>query len=980
MSFLKRVLGDPNERELKRIQPIVDEINGLEDEMEALSDDDMRARTAEFRAQFDECEDDEERDAVLEGILPEAFALVREASKRTLGMRHYDVQLIGGMVLHQGKIAEMRTGEGKTLVATLPSYLNALTGRGVHIVTVNDYLAKRDAEWMGRIHRHLGLSVGCILSGPDHQNPAEKSEAYGADITYGTNNEFGFDYLRDNMAPTLENCVQRQLHYAIVDEVDNILIDEARTPLIISAPSVESAEMYVKFARVVPILKAEEDYTVDEKTRTVAISESGIDKIEAAMGIQDIYANMELTRYLENALKAHATMRRDRDYIVRDGEVIIVDEHTGRLMVGRRFNEGLHQAIEAKEHVKVQAENRTVATITFQNYFRLYKKLAGMTGTALTEAQEFDKIYKLDVIVIPTNRPMVRRDENDLIYKTEEAKYNAVVEEIRERHEIGQPLLVGTTSVENSERLSTKLDHIGIPYEILNAKNHTREASIIAQAGRLGAVTISTNMAGRGTDILLGGNPEGMVDQILSRQDIDPEFATEEDLADALAAAKKVCDAEHEKVIELGGLHVIGTERHDSRRIDNQLRGRSGRQGDPGSSRFYVSLEDELMRRFGSDRISKLMDFMKMDEDIPIESGMASRMLEQAQQKVETYYFDIRKHVVEYDDVIAKQREIIYADRRAILEGEDLHQRILDMLQEEVEEVVGTYTHDKLPENWDLQAVVDFFEHWHIPLPEDYFPDNINLLKRPAFLQECVDWTHEQYENKKERIREQLQAIGAPEEQADGLMQFLERNRMLSVVDALWMEHIDSLDVLRSGIGLRGIAQTDPLVEFKREAFKEFEHLKQQIRHYVAESVMMTELNIGVQAPPPPTTPPPQQLQTNANAIAEASGQTKYESESSLLNGKGKEGITSKPPTPKKPMTQKKAQRHASATPSRPLTQKNPAATSSSSTPPSAASQRSSTPKPKVTSAELPQVAPNDPCPCGSKQKYKFCHGLGKVK
>ncbi len=993
MSFLKRVLGDPNERELKRIRPIVDEINSLEPEIEELSDDDLRARTAEFRRQLGECETDEEQNDLLDAILPEAFAIVREAGRRTIGMRHYDVQLIGGIVLHQGKIAEMRTGEGKTLVATLPSYLNALTGKGVHIVTVNDYLAHRDAEWMGQIHRFLGLSVGCILSGPDHQNLEEKRAGYGADITYGTNNEFGFDYLRDNMVPDKSLCVQRDLHYAIVDEVDNILIDEARTPLIISAPSAESADTYVKFARVVPLLKQGEDYEVDEKTRTVAINDTGIDKIESALGIKDIYANMDLTRYLENALKAHATMKRDRDYIVRDGEVIIVDEHTGRLMYGRRYNEGLHQAIEAKERVQIQAENRTVATITFQNYFRLYKKLAGMTGTALTEAQEFDKIYKLDVIVIPTHRPMIRQDETDFIYKTEEAKFNAVLNEIVARHEAGQPLLVGTTSVEKSEYLSSKLDRKGIPYEILNAKNHSREAAIIAQAGRSGAVTISTNMAGRGTDIKLGGDPEGMVDDILREWDIDLEVATEADRAEALAEAERRCEEDRRKVVEVGGLHVIGTERHDSRRIDNQLRGRAGRQGDPGSTSFYVSLQDDLMRRFGAERVEKMMNFLGMDDDVPIESAMATRMMEQAQQKVEAYYFDIRKNVVEYDDVIAKQREIIYTDRHAILNGDDLHERVRQMIAEEVEELVNLHASGNMPENWNLDAIMDHFDRWHIPLPDDVFPENINALKRRDLIDTCVDWALDNYEQRRDRVQAQLEALGEadPAARTNDLMTYLERNSMLSVVDTLWMEHIDAIDVLRQGIGWRGLAQTDPLVEFKREAFADFERLKQQIRHYVAERVMMMgDVHIALNPPQPQSALPMQNLQTNTDAIAEASGQAKSETSATGTVERKATGSAKRPLTQNKSLKQTAKQttangaqsngqgngKQGSTTP-KPAVTGRPASSAKPVTRPLAKTAGA----PKVQSAAatvIPKVGPNDPCPCGSKQKYKFCHGLKK--
>jgi preprotein translocase subunit SecA len=997
MSFAKRIFGDPNERELKKLRPLVEQINQLEEDVAAMDDDELRSRTAEFREQLDQCADQDEQDTLIDGLLPEAFAMVREASQRAIGMRHYDVQLLGGIVLHQGKIAEMGTGEGKTLVATLPSYLNALSGRGVHIITVNDYLAHRDAEWMGQIHRFLGLSVGTILSGPEHQNFIEKKDGYGADITYGTNNEFGFDYLRDNMVGDANMCVQRQLNFAIVDEVDNILIDEARTPLIISAPSIESPEMYKRFAQVVPILKEDEDYVVALKERTVAITDGGIDKIEAALGIKSIYDDLELTRYLENALKAQVIFQRDRDYIVRDGEVLIVDEHTGRILYGRRYNEGIHQAIEAKERVKIQAENRTVATITFQNYFRIYRKLAGMTGTALTEAQEFDKIYKLDVIVIPTNRPMVRRDETDYVYKSEKGKFDAVVQEIERRHEAGQPVLVGTTSVEKSELLARKLDRVGIAYELLNAKNHQREADIIAQAGAPGAVTISTNMAGRGTDILLGGNPAGYVDQILSEWEIDIDVATEEDRTEALAEAKRRCEEAREGVLAQGGLHVIGTERHDSRRIDNQLRGRAGRQGDPGSTRFYISLEDDLMRRFGSDRVAGLMGRLGMDEDMPIENRMISGMIEQAQQKVEAYYFDIRKHLVEYDDVIAKHREIIYADRQEILANEGVHERVQSLIAEEVAEVVTSYCTANLAEQWDLDAVNALFDRWHIPLPDEFFPENLAVLKRPIFVKDCVNWALEQREAKLEALREQAVELGIDVEAISTQLELWERNIFLQVVDRLWMDHIDSMDELRGSIGLRSIAQTDPLVEFKREGYTSFEHLKQQIRHLVAEQLMGAELTISVpqvQAPQPP-----QQLQTNTDEIAATTGQSKNEA---APPPQAKAKALEAPKKKKVAYTQTKAQRMAAQAPQpKPATNGTPSATNgngqgsgnghrppTSPTPASAGTPRptrtptngngAKMPKVPVAALQSATVGPNDPCPCGSKQKYKFCHGMGK--
>ncbi len=868
MSVFTKILGDPNEKELKKIRPLVEHINKLEDEMLALSDDDLRALTADFKRELDNGAD-------LDDILPEAFAVVREVSRRVLGMRHFDVQLIGGVVLHQGKIAEMRTGEGKTLVATLPSYLNSLSGKGVHIVTVNDYLAKRDAEWMGRIHTFLGLSVGVVLTSQEPQS-AERKAAYAADITYGTNNEFGFDYLRDHMVPDLSLLSQRDLHYAIVDEVDNILIDEARTPLIISGQAEESAEMYKTFARLVPRLKPETDYTIDEKTKTVAISDDGIDKVERMLGVQNVYDDIEMTRHLENALKAHALFRRDKEYMVRDGEVLIVDEFTGRVLSGRRYSEGLHQAIEAKEGVKIQRENKTMATITFQNYFRLYEKLAGMTGTAMTEAEEFNKIYKLDVVTIPTNKPIKREDHADYIFRTEEGKYQAVVREIKERQEIGQPVLVGTTSVEVSEYLSDLLQKQGVDHNVLNAKQHAREATVVAQAGRLGAVTIATNMAGRGTDILLGGNPEGFVDDYLRARDIEPEYATAEDRAEALEEAKKRCEQDREQVVELGGLYIIGTERHESRRIDNQLRGRSGRQGDPGESRFFLSLGDELMRRFGSDRAANIMGRLGMDDETPIESGMVSNFIESAQAKVEGFNFDIRKNVVEYDDVIAAQRAVIYADREAVLKQEDMHERCLDMIGSEVRRVVAAHTVGNLPEEWDLDGLVKVFDSWHVGVPDDVFPEYINKLRRETLTNRLVEVAHAGFARKEQQVKaavEKAAADGMTVESGEFYMRQFERMVILHVLDSLWRDHIDHLDVLRSGIQLRGVAQRDPLVEFKREAFQEFEQLKAEMEQQIAELLFKADVRIQVQLPAPETDVT--KLKTNAEAIAKVSGQAK---------------------------------------------------------------------------------------------------------
>ena len=858
MSFITKIFGDPNERELRRISPLVAHINDLQDEMKGLSDDELRGMTAELKQEL-------ANGATLDDILPEAFAVVRETSSRVLGMRHFDEQLIGGIVLHEGKIAEMRTGEGKTLVATLPSYLNALSGKGVHVVTVNDYLARRDRDWMGRIHEFLGLTVGVVLTTQDPTSQ-ERRDAYKADITYGTNNEFGFDYLRDHMVPDLMFASQRELNFAIVDEVDNILIDEARTPLIISGQGEESVDLYMKFARLAPRLKAEEDYVIDAKTRTVAITDNGIDTIERLLGVANIYEDMELTRHLENALKAHALFKLDKDYIVRDGEVLIVDEFTGRVLSGRRYSEGLHQALEAKENVPIQRENHTLATVTFQNYFRLYTKLAGMTGTAMTEAEEFHKIYKLDVVVIPTHRPIKRTDQPDLIYSNEEGKFRAVVAEIQDRHEQGQPVLVGTTSVEISEMLSEMLDREGISHSVLNAKQHAREAQVIAQAGRSGAVTIATNMAGRGTDIVLGGNPVGYVDQILRERDIDPAFATEEDRAEALEEATRHCNLDREKVIAAGGLYIIGTERHESRRIDNQLRGRSGRQGDPGESRFFVSLQDELMRRFNADRVAGIMGRIGMDEDTPIESRAVTAMLEQAQTKVEASNFDIRKNVVEYDDVIAAQRNVVYSDRRAILEHENMHARILEMIEHETRRRVEEHTQANLPENWDLDALDKQLEPWGISIPAEVLPDQINRLKRETLTRAIIDAAREKYETKEREViaaADQHHAV----EKGEVYMRQFERAILLTVLDNLWREHIDRLDVMRSGIGLRSLAQRDPLVEYKREAFNAFDTFKVNVERTVAEYALRAPVEITLPPPPPPERALPPNLHTNADAI-----------------------------------------------------------------------------------------------------------------
>ncbi|HAL62205.1 MAG TPA: preprotein translocase subunit SecA [Chloroflexi bacterium] len=842
-NILTKVVGDPNERELKRLEPIVEEINALESKFERLTDEELRDKTTEFKGRLYAGE-------TMDELLPEAFAAVREASKRTIGLRHFDVQLMGGVVLHQGKVTEMKTGEGKTLVATLPLYLNALEGKGAHLVTVNDYLAKRDTQWMGPIYHALGLSVGCIQSlaadperssflfDPDYPatderflnlRPVSRQEAYAADITYGTNNEFGFDYLRDNMVWDLSQCAQRGHHYAIVDEVDYILIDEARTPLIISGPAEESGENYVRFARLVPRLHPEGDYTVDEKARIVTLTEEGISKMESWLGIDNLYSpeHYHLTAFLEQALRAQVLFKRDRDYIVKDGQVIIVDEFTGRLMYGRRYSEGLHQAIEAKEGVPIQRESLTLATITFQNYFRMYEKLAGMTGTAATEAEELDKIYGLDVMVIPTHKPMIRLDQPDLVYKTERAKFRAVVKEIEELHRRGRPLLVGTIFIEKSEALSDMLKRKGIPHQVLNAKHHEKEAHIIAQAGRSGAVTIATNMAGRGVDILLGGNPEELARDMLRKQGVELTEITEEQWEEALREAKAICEEDKEKVLAWGGLHVLGTERHEARRIDNQLRGRSGRQGDPGSSRFYVSLEDDLMRRFGGSTVAGLMDRLGVEEDIPIEHNLVSKSIENAQIKVEGYNFDIRKHLLEYDDVINKQRQLIYDQRRKILSEESLRPLIMDMVSEELSDLVGVYTGDH-PEEWDLEGLFNAARAI-LPFPPNFTPRRWEGLSSREIEDDLLELAERYYDEKERRLGGEL-------------ISQVERLVLLRVVDNLWIRHLTALDELRQGVGLRAFGQRDPLVEFKTEAYGMFQALMANIRQDIARLIYHAEV------------------------------------------------------------------------------------------------------------------------------------------
>lgn len=796
--LLKKLFGTKNEREIKRLWPLVERVNSFEADISALSDSDLQGKTGEFRQRLGAGE-------TIEDLLPEAFAVVREVSKRVLNMRHFDVQVMGGIVLHEGKISEMKTGEGKTLVATLPVYLNALDGKGVHVVTVNDYLATRDAAWMGPIYEFLGLSVGVIVHG---LNDEERQAAYGADITYGTNNEFGFDYLRDNMKYDIKQYVQRELNYAIVDEVDSILIDEARTPLIISGPSEESTDKYYKINRIVPRLKKDQDFTIDEKTKSAILTEDGNGKTEELLGVGNLYdpENIDLVHHVLQALRAHHLFKLDVDYVVKNGEVIIVDEFTGRLMPGRRWSDGLHQAIEAKEGVKIASENQTLATITFQNYFRMYNKLAGMTGTADTEAEEFAKIYNLDVLVVPTHMPMIRTDYSDAIFKSVKGKFNAIVREIEALHTKEQPVLVGTISIEKSELLSSMLKKKGIGHSVLNAKYHEKEAEIVAQAGRPGAVTIATNMAGRGTDIVLGGNPEGLARQMLHKAD-----PTDEDFKQSLNEARIICGKNKKKVLDAGGLFIIGTERHESRRIDNQLRGRSGRQGDPGTSRFYLSLEDDLMRIFGSERISGLMDRLGMDEDIPIENKMITKAVENAQKKVEAHNFDIRKHLIEYDDVMNSQRQEIYSFRREILQGMDLKERVGDMIADNVDELLYIYCpEEKHREEWDIKGLMDAIFGVFSITPQE-LPSGREDLRE--FL---ISEANRIYDEKEREI-------------GSDMLRYIEKVVMLQLVDSQWKDHLLAMDHLKEGIGLRGYGQRDPLVEYKKEAFNMFAELTGRI-------------------------------------------------------------------------------------------------------------------------------------------------------
>jgi preprotein translocase subunit SecA len=833
VNIVEKLLRAGEGRVVKKLQGLSAQVNALEEDFEKLSDGELREETERFRERVAEGES-------LDHLLPEAFAAVREAAKRTLGQRHFDVQMMGGAALHLGNIAEMKTGEGKTLVATAPAYLNALAGKGVHVITVNDYLASYQSELMGRVYRFLGLSVGCILA---QMTPEQRRQQYAADITYGTNNEFGFDYLRDNMAWSSDALVQRGHAFAIVDEVDSILIDEARTPLIISGPSDQPQKWYVEFARLSERLQRDRDYEVDEKKRTVGVLESGIERVEDWLGIDNLYesVNTPLVGFLNNAVKAKELFKRDKDYVVIDGEVLIVDEHTGRLLAGRRYNEGMHQAIEAKEGVEIQSENQTLATITLQNYFRMYDKLSGMTGTAQTEAAELMSIYKLGVVPIPTNRPMVRKDQQDLIYKNEIAKFDAVVEDIVERHEAGQPVLVGTTSVEKSEYLSKLLIKRGIQHEVLNAKQHEREAPIVAQAGRKGAVTVATNMAGRGTDIMLGGNAEFMAVERMKSLGLDPVETPEEYEAawpEVLKDAQESVAAEHEEVRELGGLYVLGTERHESRRIDNQLRGRSGRQGDPGESRFYLSLGDDLMRLFNSGIVESFLTAAKIPDDVPIEHRMVTRAIASAQSQVEARNFEIRKNVLKYDDVLNRQREVIYSERRKVLEGADLHVQVRHFINDVIEAYVVAATAEGYPDDWDLEQL---WTALRVLYPvgisvEDVVTaaDGMSGVNQAMLVRELQSDAQVAYDRREEQLGEEL-------------ARELERRVLLSVLDRKWREHLYEMDYLQEGIGLRAMAQRDPLVEYQREGFQLFQAMLDAIKEDSVGALFNVE--VQVQAP-----------------------------------------------------------------------------------------------------------------------------------
>jgi preprotein translocase subunit SecA len=933
---------------LRKLKRIASQINSIEEDFAALTDADLRALTDEFRQRHAD-------GASLDDLLPEAFAAVREAAKRTLGQRHFDVQLMGGAAMHLGNIAEMKTGEGKTLAATLPAYVNALPGKGVHVVTVNDYLAKRDAEWMGRIHRLLGLEVGVILA---QMEPDERRKQYAADITYGTNNEFGFDYLRDNMAWGLDECVQRGHNFAIVDEVDSILIDEARTPLIISGPADQNSRWYQEFAKIAPRLRrgedGEGDYEVDEKKRTVGILEAGVEKVEDWLGIDNLYesVNTPLVSFLNNAIKAKELYKKDKDYVVMNGEVLIVDEFTGRMLHGRRYSEGMHQAIEAKEGVQIKDENQTLATITLQNYFRLYDKLAGMTGTAMTEANEFHATYKLGVLPIPTNKPMIRADQPDIVYQTAQVKFESLVDDIAQRHAAGQPVLVGTISVEKSELVSQMLKRQGIPHEVLNAKYHEREAAIIAQAGRKGAVTVATNMAGRGTDIMLGGNPEFIADLELHQRGLSP-VETPEDFeaawSEAVEKAKRAVAEEHEEVVAAGGLYVLGTERHESRRIDNQLRGRSGRQGDPGESRFYLSLEDDLMRMFNADKVAHIMEWLKTPPDVPIESKTVSRSIRSAQSQVEQQNFEIRKDLLKYDDVMNRQRHVIYEERRAVLEGADMHEQIRTM----TDEVIGGYvlgaTADGFPEEWDLDQLWRAFRQLYpIGITIDELMEEAGGERVGLSADMIIEMVRQDAQAAYDRREEELTAE---------VMRELERRVVLSVLDRKWREHLYEMDYLREGIGLRAWAQRDPLVEYQNEGYHMFEAMKEGIR----EDSVGNLFNLQVQAQESPIVE-----EADLDAAVAAAGPALAAQAQAPARGAHAKGAHAKTEPPAVPSA---LAPRALGTPQRPGKLEY-SAPSEDGTGQAARRTESS-----GNGTSYARVGRNAPCPCGSGRKFKQCHG-----
>ncbi|SFL66441.1 preprotein translocase subunit SecA [Geodermatophilus ruber] len=973
---------------LRRLNKIADAVESLADDVAELTDAELRAKTDEFKERLADGE-------TLDQLLPEAFAVVREAATRTLGQRHFRVQIMGGAALHLGNIAEMKTGEGKTLTGVLPAYLNALTGNGVHVITVNDYLAKRDAEWMGRVHRFLGLSVGVILSG---EQPEHRREQYAADITYGTNNEFGFDYLRDNMAWSKANLVQRGHHFAVVDEVDSILIDEARTPLIISGPAEQSAKWYGEFARIAPLLKRDVHYEVEEAKRTVAITEEGVEFVEDQLGIDNLYeaVNSPLISYLNNALKAKELFHRDQQYIVSNGEVLIVDEFTGRVLAGRRYNEGMHQAIEAKEKVQIKDENQTLATITLQNYFRLYEKLSGMTGTAQTEAAELSQTYNLGVVPIPTNRPMVREDRSDVIYKTEKGKFDAVIEDIAERHEAGQPVLVGTASVEKSEVLSKLLLRRGIPHEVLNAKNHAREAHIVAQAGRLGAVTVATNMAGRGTDIQLGGNPEFIADEELRARGLSPAETPEEYEAawdDALAKAKEQVAAEHERVSEAGGLYVLGTERHESRRIDNQLRGRSGRQGDPGESRFYLSLGDDLMRRFNGPMLESMMTTLRVPEDQPIESKMVTRAIRSAQTQVEQQNFEVRKDVLKYDEVLNRQRTVIYDERRKVLNGEDLHEQVQAMVDDVVSAYVDGATEAGYAEDWDLdQLWTGLKALYPVGLDRQELLDRVAdgeqaALTADVLKTELLEDVHRAYE-------EREATLGAE------VMRELERRVLLSVLDRKWREHLYEMDYLRAGIHLRAMANRDPVVEYQREGYDMFNQMLDGIKEESVGFLFHLEVKTKEQQEAEARA---KQAEAEAQALAAAQeGTARVLARQAAAaaagdgGGNGRAAAPAPAPSARRSGAARKAAPAAEAAPAAPVADApRPEAgpelavkgldESRRTTEQLSYSAPSLDPSPKESGAAkaaktatvtgTKEPARNAPCPCGSGKKYKACHG-----